>query len=122
MSFNLKNSYCHVCLGLLVSSNPHVFITSCKTTLICINANLHGKLPPVALNVNALVFIVFFNTSLHAIPDLSICVVLYSSKQITKMYDMLNKNSLGLLKKGAAKQSRIIKGQLQCKIYVVYIK
>ena len=26
---------------------------------------------------------------------------------ITKMYDMLNKNSLGLLKKGAAKQSRI---------------
>ena len=31
---------------------------SYKTILICINANLHGKLPPVAPNVNALVFIV----------------------------------------------------------------
>ena len=29
---------------------------------------------------------------------------------ITKMYDMLNKISLGLLKKGAAKQSEIKKG------------
>ena len=33
----------------------------------------------------------------------------YMLHHITKMYDMLNKNSLGLLKKGAAKQSRIKK-------------
>ena len=34
----------------------------------------------------------------------SLCIPLF--QQITKMYDMLNKNSLGLLRKGAAKQSR----------------
>ena len=44
-----------------------------------------------------------FNTSLYATPYYST----YVYHQITKMYDMLNKNSLGLLKKGAAKQSRI---------------
>ena len=61
-----------------MSSNPHVFITSCKTTLVCINANLYMKLPPVALNVNALVFIVFnYNTSLHATP--------YHSMYISKL-------------------------------------
>ena len=80
-----------------MSSNQHVFITSCKTTLICINANLHGKLPPVAPNVNALVFIVLFNTSLHATSCHSMCISLF--QQITTMYDMLNKNSLGLLKR-----------------------
>ena len=79
-----------------MSSNQHVFITSCKTTLICINTDLHGKLPPVAPNVNALVFIVFFNISLHATPYHSMCIFLF--QQITKMYDIL---SLGLLKKQA---------------------
>ena len=65
---------------LRMSSNPHVFITSCKTTLICINANLHGKLSPVALNVNVLVFIVFFNTSLHAAPYHSMCISIFQQK------------------------------------------
>ena len=82
-----------------MSSNQRVFITSCKTTLICINATT------VAPNLNALIFIVFFNTSLHATPYHSMCTSLF--QQITKMYDMLNKKSLGLLKKGAVKQSRI---------------
>ena len=43
--------------------------------------------------------------SLHATPYHGICISIF--QQITKMYDMLNKNSPGLLKKGAAKQSRI---------------
>ena len=59
----------------------------------------------MAPNVNAMVLIVFFNTSLHVTPYHSICISLFH--QITKMYDMLNKNSLGLLKKSAAKQSKI---------------
>ena len=37
--------------------------------------------------------------------NLLICVS--ANYKITKMYDMLNKNSLGLLKKGVAKQNRI---------------
>ena len=85
----------HARAYLAMSSNPHVFITSCKTTLICINANLLWKLPPVAPNVNGLVFIVFFNTSLHATPYHSMCISIF--QLITKMYDM---HSLGLLKKG----------------------
>ena len=82
-------------------------ITSCKTTLICINTNLHEKLPPVAPNVNALVFIVFWlqYQPIHAIPCHSMYISMF--QQIAKIYDMLNINSLGLLKKGAAKQSRI---------------
>ena len=67
----------------------------CPPIHMCINTNLHGKLPPVAPNVNALIFIV------------CIILVFIIFQQTTKMYDMLNKNSLGLLKKGAVKQNRI---------------
>ena len=48
-----------------------------------------------------LVFFVFLHATLYH----GMCISIF--QQFTKMYDMLNKNSQGLLKKGAAKQSRI---------------
>ena len=47
----------------------------------------------------------YIGVLLHATPYRDMCISIF--QQITKMYDMLNKNSQGLLKKGTAKQSRI---------------
>ena len=51
-------------------TNPHVFTSSYKATLMY----FYGKLPPVAPYVNALVFIMFFSTSLYATPYFSMCI------------------------------------------------
>ena len=80
---------------------------SCKTILVCINANLLGKLPPVAPNVNALVFIVCINCvlalilgSLHATPYYGMCISIF--QQIIKMYDIRTKQKQpGAIKKGS---------------------
>ena len=77
---------------------PPIHMCSSPAANYCINANLHGKLPPMAPNVNALAFIVSIGVhcvrasipgSLHATPHHSMCIF----TKMTKIYDMLNKNS-----------------------------
>ena len=89
-------------LGLNICPNSSFNQSTCVHLQLQSNTNIYfmGNCHQWLHNyVNALVFIMFFSTSLYATPYYSMC--------ITKMYDMLNKNSLVLLKKGAAKQSRI---------------
>ena len=89
-------------LGLNICPNSSFNQSTCVHLQLQSNTNIYvmGNCHQWLHNyVNALVFIMFLSTSLYATPYYSMC--------ITKMYDMLNKNSLGLLKKGAAKQSRI---------------